>query len=106
MKKTAVTLIGVIIAVIVLHAFKTSQNSTVTGRIANGNGTAAVVARKDGDSVEATIDPQGFFLLNLGKGAWQLEVKKVNSTRQVSNIFLDSVIINKAADVDLGNIIP
>jgi hypothetical protein len=106
MKKTAITLIGVIIAVIVLHAFKTSQTSTVTGHIASEGGITSIIARQGTDSVQAEIAPGGLFRINLKRGKWQLEMKKVDSLRQISKVFLDSITISKPADINLGQLSP
>jgi hypothetical protein len=102
MKKTAVTLLGVIIAVIILHAFKASRTSAVTGRIKPGQRAAGVIARQGKDSVESAVAPDGTFRIYLTNGNWQLEVKRIDSDRQVTNIFLDSMTIIKAGDINLG----
>lgn len=106
MKNTALTLLGVIIAVIGLHAFKASQFSSVTGRMAIDPRGSRIVARDGSDSVHTPVSSDGSFRLSLPNGTWYLEMERFNDNKQVQNIFIDSMTINGAGDVDLGNIVP
>ena len=107
MKGTAVTLLGVIIAVIVLHAFKASQTSSVTGRMNNINPKGSrIVARQGKDSVQTPVAADGSFRILLTKGKWQLEMDRFSNQKQVQNIFIDSMNISETEDIDLGNILP
>jgi len=106
MKETAITLIGVIIAVIVLHAFKSSQSSSVTGRMNMDARASRIVARQGSDSVQTPVAPDGTFRIILTKGRWQLEVERYTNRKLVQNIFIDSMIIRETEDIDLGNISP
>jgi hypothetical protein len=106
MKNTALTLLGVIIAVIVLHAFKASQTSSVTGHLNTELKGSRIVARQGTDSVQTPVAADGSFRISLTKGRWQLEMERFNNQKQVQNIFIDSMIINETEDIDLGNILP
>ena len=106
MKNTALTLIGVIIAVIVLHAFKASQTSSVTGHMNIDPKGSRIVARQGDDSVHTPVGPDGSFRILLTKGSWQLEMERFNNQKQIQNIFIDSMTIRETEDIDLGNILP
>ena len=106
MKNTALTLFGVIIAVIGLHAFKASQTSSVTGHLNTDLKGSRIVARQGSDSVHTPVAPDGSFRISLTKGRWQLEMERFSNQKQVQNIFIDSMIINETKDIDLGNILP
>ena len=106
MKGTAVTLLGVIIAVIVLHAFKASQTSSVTGRMNIDPKGSRIVARQGNDSVQTPVSADGSFRILLTKGKWQLEMDRFANQKQVQNIFIDSMVIRETEDIDLGNILP
>ena len=106
MKGTAVTLLGVIIAVIVLHAFKASQTSSVTGRMNINPKGSRIVARQGKDSVQTPVAADGSFRILLTKGKWQLEMDRFSYQKQVQNIFIDSMNISETEDIDLGNILP
>ena len=106
MKGTAVTLLGVIIAVIVLNAFKASQTSSVTGRMNINPKGSRIVARQGKDSVQTPVAADGSFRILLTKGKWQLEMDRFSNQKQVQNIFIDSMNISETEDIDLGNILP
>ena len=106
MKKTAITLTGVIIAVIGLHAFKSYQTSAVTGRMEINPKGSRIVARKGSDSVYSSLSADGSFRITLTKGTWQLEVERDTGDNLTRNIFVDSMIIRDPEDIDLGKISP
>jgi hypothetical protein len=106
MKKTAITLVGVIIAVIGLHAFRASQTSLVTGHMTTDHKGSRIVARQGHDSVQTPVATDGSFRLSLTKGKWQLEMATFTNQKQVQNIFIDSMTIGEAEDIDLGIIFP
>jgi hypothetical protein len=106
MKKTAITLLGVIIAVIGLHAFRASQTSLVTGHMKIDPKGSRIVARQGNDSVQSPVSADGSFRISLTKGNWQLEMERFSDRKQVQNIFIDSMIIRETQDIDLGNILP
>ncbi|HTE27207.1 hypothetical protein [Flavitalea sp.] len=106
MNNTALTLLGVVIAVIVLHAFKASQTSSVTGHMKIDPKGSRIVARQGNDSVKTPVAADGSFRISLTKGSWQLEMERFNNQKQVQNIFIDSMTIREPEDIDLGNILP
>ncbi|MET0243101.1 MAG: hypothetical protein ABW174_06520 [Flavitalea sp.] len=106
MKKTVMTLIGVIAAVVGLHAFKAYHSSAVTGRMDTDPGLSRIVARKGSETIRTSLSPDGSFRLNLSPGLWQLELEKISKSRKPLNIFLDSMIIKEPGDIDLGDITP
>jgi hypothetical protein len=106
MKNTAMTLTGVIIAVIGLHAFKAYQTSDVTGRMPIDPKGSRVIARQGNDSVQTDLSPDGSFRISLTKGVWQLDVEKQTNQMQVKKIFTDSMVIRGPGNIDLGVIMP
>ena len=106
MKKTAITLLGVIIAVIGLHAFRASQTSQVTGHMKINPRGSRIVARQGNDSVQSPVSADGSFRISLTKGKWALEMERYNNSKQVQNIFIDTMVIREREDIDLGNILP
>ena len=106
MKNTAITLLGVIIAVIGLYAFKASQTSLVTGKLGIKATGSRIVARQGSDSVQTPVSPDGSFRISLTKGSWQLEMERFQNYKQVQNVFIDSMTISEAKDIDLGTIVP
>lgn len=104
MTKTAITLTGVIIAVIGLHAFRSYQTSAVTGRMEIDPTGLRIVARNGSDSVFTPLSADGSFRISLTKGIWQLEVEKDTGDDYIRNIIIDSMIIREPEDIDLGNI--
>jgi hypothetical protein len=104
MKKTAITLLGVIIAVIGLHAFRASQSSSITGRFQTDPRGLRIVARQGNDSVKTPLAPDGSFRMTLPTGRWQLEIEGLNHQQRVQKIFIDSMTISEPRDIDLGEI--
>jgi len=104
MKKTAIILVGVIIAVIVLHAFRASQTTLVTGRMKIEPKGSRIVARQGKDSIKTSLSPDGSFRISLPKGKWQLEVERFTNQQMIQNILIDSMVITEQQDVDLGEI--
>jgi hypothetical protein len=106
MKKTAITLAGIIIAVIGLHAFKSYQTSAVTGRMEIYPKGSRIIARNGTDSVFTYLSADGSFSVNLTKGIWQLEVERDTGDNYTRNIIIDSMIIGEPDNIDLGKISP
>jgi hypothetical protein len=106
MKKTALTLLGVIIAVIGLHAFKSYQATTVTGKMSTDPRRSRIIARKGSDSVEAGFRGDSTFRIVLSKGTWQLELTRWNNENFVHNIYLDTLTVGAAKEIHLGSVLP
>jgi hypothetical protein len=106
MKKTVMTLVGVIATVVGLHAFKAFRSSAVTGRMETDPEVSRIVARKGSELIRTSLSPDGSFRLNLSPGSWQLELEKISRSRIPQHIFLDSMIIKEPGDIDLGDITP
>ena len=104
MKKTAVILIGIIIAVILLHAFRASHTSLIKGRMNVNSPGSRIVARQGKDSVKTSVSPDGSFRITLTKGQWQLQLEQFANDQLIQHTLIDTMMINEQQDIDLGEI--
>ncbi|RYY28154.1 MAG: hypothetical protein EOO04_08625 [Chitinophagaceae bacterium] len=105
MKNTGLTLLGVIIAVVGLHAFRAYQTTVVTGRIQADPTGLTIVARQGPDSITSPVDDEGRFRLQLNKGIWAVDVLKRTRPNATLQIFSDTMKISHTGNIDMGNIV-
>jgi hypothetical protein len=106
MKKTAITLVGVIIAVIGLHAFRSYHTTAVTGKLDADPKRSRITARNGHEYIEAGIGPDSTFTINLPKGTWKIELTRWQYKGEAKNILIDTMIIGDKRNIDLGLIAP
>jgi len=105
MKKTGLTLLGVVLAVIGLHAVRAYQTTVVTGRIRANPDGLLVIARQGPDSISSYVDDEGRFRLQLNKGIWEVDVLRKMQQNATQHIFSDTMKISETGSIDLGNIV-
>ncbi|RYF92164.1 MAG: hypothetical protein EOO00_07555 [Chitinophagaceae bacterium] len=106
MKKTAVILIGIIIAVIGLHAFKSFHTTAVSGILEADPKRCRIVATNGHDSVEAGIAPDSTFRINLTKGTWTIGFTHWEYGGTIQNTIIDSMVIGESGQIELGRVRP
>jgi hypothetical protein len=106
MHKTTLTLLGVIVTVISLHAFKALQVSSVTGRMERAPVSSTIWAVNGTDSVKSALNADGRFRIKLSKGQWKLLLENQDEFKNTHTILIDSMKLEEPRDIDLGNIKP
>lgn len=99
MKKTFATLIAIIIAVAGLHAFRSMNQSKLTGKITPASGANIVWAINGKDSTRIK-SANGTFALTIKPGPWKL---LINAKEPLENVVLD-VHVQEGKTTDLGEI--
>ncbi len=105
MKQTGLTLAGVIIAVIGLHAFRAYQTTVVTGHVPVDPTGLLIIARQGADSTSTVVDETGNFRLELNKGTWELDVLRKFERQSTQYLFSDTMNISHTGTIELGNIL-
>lgn len=100
MKKTFVTLIGIIACVVCLHAFRIIQGSTITGRVNPPDEVETVWAFSNTDTIRGTLS-QGAFALTAKPGLWKVVIDAKPPFRDA---VIENVEVKNNQTTDLGEI--
>lgn len=98
MSKTVATLIGVVLIVIVLHAFRAMQQSSITGKVDSDEQKVWVYLINGNDSLKARVI-EGSFRFTVKPGSWKVMIDD-------SNVMIDEglVEVEEGRTLDLGTI--
>lgn len=100
MKKTFVTLIGIIACVICLHAFRIIQGSTITGRVNPPGEVETVWAFSNSDTIKGLLK-EGAFALTAKPGLWKVIVDAKPPFRDA---IIENVEVKANQTTDIGEI--
>lgn len=100
MKKTLFTLFTTILMVIILHAFKIMQSSSISGKIIPPEGSELVWAINGRDSLKTTV-VNGAFVFTAKPGTWKV---MVTGKVPFKNAVLERVEVKEGQNTDLGEI--
>ena len=98
MSKTVATLIGVVLVVIVLHAFRAMKQSNITGKVVNGDNKVWVVLVNESDSLKTMVE-DGQFKFTVKPGSWKVLIEHRKSMTEEG-----SVDVQEGSTLDLGTI--
>ncbi len=101
MKKTMVTLVVVCSSIIMLHAFRTLQDSGIKGAIRPADASVSSVWAISGVDTIKTQPVKGNFILVAKPGTWKLVV---NATGPYKEGIIEAVIVNNGQFTDVGEI--
>lgn len=99
MKKTGLTLFGVILAVIFLHAFRAFQQPVISGSIYPKEAVNQIVAVNGTDSVISIPDKRGLFAVNVTPGIWKLVVL---AKQPYKSVVMESVKAKEGQGINLA----
>ena len=100
MKKTFVTLIGIIACVVCLHAFRIIQGSTITGRVNPPGEVDNIWAFSNTDTIRGTL-AQGAFALTAKPGLWKVVIDAKPPFRDA---IIENVEVKNNQTTDVGEI--
>jgi hypothetical protein len=98
--KTVWVLIGVIILVVVLHAFKAAQRAGISGRISPGDAGQMVFAVQGSDTVKL-VPSNGSFLLEARPGIYKLIV---DAKEPFKDVLMENIEVVNGKTTDVGEI--
>lgn len=99
MSKTVATFIGVVSAIIALHAFRAMHACNITGRVISPQGSVWVYAVNGKDSLKTAVS-EGTFKLTVTPGLWKVLIEKSHLI-QKEGMMID---IKEGSTMDLGTI--
>ena len=100
MKKTFVLLLVTIGMIVGLHAFRFTDESSITGKVNPPDGVVSVSAGNGSDSVRSN-PTEGIFTLIVKPGAWKVFI---DAKEPFKDIILDKVEVKEGQRTDLGEI--
>jgi hypothetical protein len=98
MSKTGATLIGVVLIVIVLHAFRAMKQSNIIGKVVTKDNAVWVYVVSGNDSLKAMVK-DGQFKFTVKPGSWKVLIGH-------SKLLIDEglVEVQEGSTLDLGTI--
>jgi hypothetical protein len=98
MSKTVATLIGVVLVVIVLHAFRAMKQSNIIGKVVTNDNAVWVYLVSGNDSLKAMVE-DGQFKFTVKPGSWKVFIEH-------SKLLIDEglVEVQEGNTLDLGTI--
>lgn len=98
MSKTVATLIGVVLMVIALHAFRAMKQSNITGKVVSGDKAVWVHLIGEDDSLKTRVT-EGQFKFTVKPGSWKVLIEN-------SKLLIDEglVEVEEGSTLDLGTI--
>jgi hypothetical protein len=100
MKKAVFTLLAIIFSVVILHAFRLMQTSSISGKIIPPNASDTVWAISGRDSIKTTVI-SGSFVFTAKPGAWKIIV---DANEPFKDAVLEKVDVKEGQNTDVGEI--
>ena len=98
MSKTVATLIGVVLVVIVLHAFRAMKQSNITGKVVTGDNKVWVMLVNENDSLKSMV-MDGQFRFTVKPGSWKVLIEHSKAVTEEGWIE-----VQEGSTLDLGTI--
>jgi hypothetical protein len=100
MKKTGLTLLATILAVVALHSFDHLKAGSISGSVVPADGALVIWAIQNTDTVK-TAPANGSFTMAAKSGVWRVIIDAKDPYRDV---MLDNVQVNDGKETSLGEI--
>jgi hypothetical protein len=100
MKKTGLTLVATIVAVVALHSFGYQKAGSITGSIVPADGAFTVWAIQNTDTLK-TIPANGIFNLTARSGTWKVII---DAKDPYQDVMMENVQVSDGKETSLGEI--
>ena len=100
MKKAIVTLFATVLAVVILHAYRSLQISSISGKVIPPEGVESIMAIGGSDTVR-TSTSNGSFAITVSPGTWRLVI---DAKEPYKDAILEKVEVKGEQNTDVGEI--